>query len=285
MHQNPWLLKKSGLTPAQLITQDCKMRGVPESHPSIQRECFGRWVYDPDSLILHYDLEKNDYEKLPPGNYTHIMGLDLGTDDADSISVLAFKDGDPNTYLVEEIITTKQTIDPLIEQIKDVMSRYSVAAMPTDTGGLGKKVAETIVTRTGIPLVAADKTQKMTNYRILDNHLRNGTFKAKRDSRFAQDCNILERDNDKSTPDRIVVKGHSDSVDSCLYAFKLSPAYAFEPPKPKLKPGTPEADQDFHENLLEEHMAKLERERQMKDGEPTWQTDREGIAPWNKWDE
>lgn len=286
MHQNPWLLKKSGLTPGELIEQDCKMRGVPETHPSIQRECFGRWVYDPDSLILHYDNDRNHYEALPKGIYSYILGLDLGTRDCDSISILAFKDNDPTTYLVEEIVTANQLTDDLAKQIKTLMERYEICAMPTDTGGLGLKVAEDLRSRYGIPLLAADKKDKMTNYRLLDNALRTGAFKAKRTSKFAQDCNILERDNDKSTPDKIVVKGHSDAIDSALYAFKLSPAYAQQLKINGPKPGTKEHDEETSQKMFEHHMEVLQRNRQKKEsGELNWQTDRDGVPPWLKFEE
>ena len=76
----------------------------------------------------------------------------------------------------------------------------------------------------------ADKLGKIANYGLLNNALRTGRFYAKKDSRFAQDCNLLERDRDASTPERTVVKGHSDAVDSALYAFRESPAYGYSPP-------------------------------------------------------
>lgn len=285
MLQNPWLQVKSGLTPQQIIEQDCLTRGVPITHPAIQRECFGRWVYDPDSLLLHYEEATNHYEELPPGKYTYILGVDLGTKDSDSLSLLGFRDNDPTTYLVEEYVTANQLTDELGAQIKKMMEKYEIFSFPTDTGGLGLKVAEDLRARYGIPLEAADKKEKMANYRLLDNALRNGTFKAKKDSRFAQDCNILEKDNDKSTPEKIAVKGHSDSVDSALYAFKLSPAYSYTPKLILPARGTTEYDLEQERVLFDHHQAQLEKQRAMKDGEPTWQTDDRGIPPWLKFDE
>ena len=142
MHQNPWLLKKSGLTPDQLIAQDCARRGVDIEDPSIQRECFGRWKLDPNSLLLNYDKARNGYTVLPPGKYTYILGIDLGSKDADSLSLLAYSDTSPVTYLVEEILTPNQLTDDLSNQIKGLMKDYSIAAMPADAGGLGKKIVD-----------------------------------------------------------------------------------------------------------------------------------------------
>lgn len=286
LHHNHHIQRKSGKTADELIEQDCRRRGVSIEDPCIQRECFGRWTYDPASLLLSYNPDINDYDELPPGKYTYILGVDLGTRDADSLSLLAYCDGSPITYLVEEILTPNQLTDDLALQIKELMADHEIAGMPADTGGLGLKIVEDLKARYGIPLTPADKKGKMANYKHLNNALRTGIFKARRTSRFARDCNLLERDNDKSTPDRIVVKGHSDAVDSCLYAFKLSPAYAFVPPTPKPKIGTPEFTKEQEELHLKAAVEKVKRLTDAAQGKTeygTWNKDKKGVPDWNKW--
>lgn len=286
MHQNPWLVKKSGKTADELIVQDCARKGVGLEDPSIQRECFGRWKLDPNSLLLAYDRELNDYQDLPSGKYTYILGIDLGLRDADSLSLLAFSDNSPVTYLVEEIITPNQLTDDLAKQIKTLMAKYPIMRMPTDAGGLGLKIVEDLKARYGIPLEAADKREKMANFKHLNNALRTGTFKAKVSSRFAQDCNLLERDDDKSTPDRMVVRGHSDAVDSCLYGFKLSPAYAYVPPTKGPAPGTLEYDRMQEEKHVQAAIEKVKQNNELRDGKSpygSWSKDKKGIPDWNKW--
>jgi Phage terminase large subunit len=262
LHKNPWIEKKSGLTVDALIQQDCDMRGVTVDHPSIQRECFGRWVLDKNSLILQYTAEKNDYDALPPGQYNFILGVDLGWHDSDSLSCLAWSDNSPITYLVEEVVTPNQKIDPLVEAINKINAKTPVSKMLMDTGGLGKKIAESIRTRFGFPLEAADKTRKMENYRILNNAMSRGHFKAKKTSRFAQDCSLLEKDQSKSTPDKIVVKGHSDAIDSVLYPFKESPAYTYTAPIPKTVVGSPEY---YNEEVDRMHKAQYEAVKKEQD--------------------
>ena len=93
---------------------------------------------------------------------------------------------------------------------------------------------------------------------------------ARKTSRFAQDCNLLEKDLEKSTPEKIVVKGHSDAVDSVLYAFKESPAYAYTPPIKGPKYGSPEwaileAEQMRQKNF--EHV-QAEQKQLMDDFDP-----------------
>lgn len=256
LHRNPHLVKKSGLTAEQLIQQDCDMRGVTNDHPSIQRECFGRWVLDKNSLLLNYLSERNHYDALPPGNYNFLLGIDLGFHDSDSLSVLAWDDKSPITYLVEEIVTPNQLIDGLMSQIQKLFNKYNFCKVVADTGGLGKKIVESLAVRYPIPIEAADKRDKQGNYRLLNDALNRGHFKAKNTTRFAQDCSLLEKDQLKSTPDKIVVKGHSDAVDSVLYPFKFSPAFAFRPQIPPTKVGTQEF---YDEEVNKMHKATYEQ--------------------------
>lgn len=285
MHQNPWLFKKSGLTPQQLIEQDCQRRGITIEDPSIQRECFGRWKLDLNSLLLNYSADTNDFDQLPKGKiWEYILGIDFGQIDANFLAVLAFSDGSPVTYLIEEKQTFGQLTDDLAKDIKDIMARYPIARMKADAGGLGKALVEDLRARHGLPLEAADKHEKIATYALLNNALRTGNFRARSDSYFASDCNILEKDREKSTPERIVVRGHSDAVDACLYAFRESPAYTYEPPKLKPKKNSPEYDSEFAEAMFEANVARVRQERENKDGlGMNWHVDEKGVPDWNQW--
>lgn len=287
LHSNPWIERKSGCTVAELIAQDCARKGVSLDDPSIQRECFGRWVLDSNSLLLEYKVDRNDYTELPAikGKWNYILGMDFGFEDADSFSVLAWSDFSPNTYLVEEVIAEKQTYDQMCVNFDRLYKKYDIQRIVADPGGGGKKLIESLKQRYPIPMNVADKLGKIANYGLLNNALRTGRFYAKKDSRFAQDCNLLERDRDKSTPEKTVVKGHSDSVDSCLYAFKESPAYGYTPPIERSKPGTTEHDKEFAEELFKNTVQRAQKEKEMKDGQGmNWQTDQNMIPDWNKWE-
>lgn len=266
LHQNPWIVKKSGKSVNQLIQEDCELKGVTLDDPSIQRECFGRWVLDSNSLLLEYKPERNDYSVLPRGGFTYILGMDFGFEDADAFSVLGWAHGSPNTFLVEELIAEKQTYEQMVANFDSLLRKYPICKVIADPGGGGKKLIESLRPRYLIPMETADKQGKIANYGLLNNALRTGRFFAKKDSRFAQDCNLLEKDRDKSTPDKTVVKGHSDIVDAVLYAFKESPAYAFRPEPEPPKKGTPEwnqaQDDAMRTRLYQQIKAEQDAERQ-----------------------
>lgn len=284
MFDNPWLLKKSGKTPQELTDQDCQRKGVTQDDPSIQRENFGRWKQDPEALLLHYDRKLNDYDTLPKGVWRYILGIDLGQRDYNFLCVLAFCDTNPATYIVEERYKANQPTDELAYSIKDLMKTYSFSKIVCDAGGQGLAIVNDMKIRHGLPIEAAIKTEKIAAYAIMNSALKRGIFKAKHTTLFANDCNILERDDKRSTPEKTVVKGHSDAVDAALYAFKLSPAYYYTAPPPKHAVGTPEYATQFEQDVLQANLDRLERERKAKDGtDRTWTTNDKGEAPWNSW--
>lgn len=266
---NPFIPITSKMTHQQVFDREMRRRGTTINDPSIQREWFGKWVLDSDSLLIHYDSNKNHYFDLPAKNkYHYVLGIDIGYKDADALAVLGYSDDDPMTYLVEEVVTPKQGITELVQQIQILQQKYDIIKMVMDMGGLGKKIGEEIIRRYQIPVEAADKTRKMENIELMNDALRTGKLKAKSDSKFVQDSYLVEIDRDKSKPDRIVVSSryHSDIIDAVLYAFKLSPAYAYEPPKPQYpKWGTKEwADQQedkMFEAELEGHLKEQEHQK------------------------
>ncbi len=167
--------------------------------------------------------------------------------------MLAWSSTNKNIYLVEEKITKKQGLTELVDQIKVLQSKYKVSKMIIDEGGLGKKLAEEIRRRHAIPVHGAEKTRKQETVELLNDTLRLGHFKARADSRFAQDSYLVQIDWDKSTPDKIVVKKkpHSDIIDAVLYAFKESPAYTYQKAPDLPKPGTPEWGKKAQEDMFD----------------------------------
>lgn len=270
---NPHVVTKSGKTHQELLQRVMRRRGVNVEDPTIQREYFGRWANDSQSLWIKYLADKSNYPSLPeikkPHSWHYIMGIDLGFNDADAIAVLAWSEASPATYLVEECVVSKQGLTELVEQIQEIRTRYEISKMVIDEGGLGKKLAEEMRRRHHLPVQPADKVRKQENVAFLNDALRTGRFKAKVDSKFAQDCHLVEIDRDKSTPDRIKLsdKYHSDIIDAVLYAFRESPAFTYQAPDSKPKPGTKEwAEQQENEmwKAAQEHFSEqAEIERRM----------------------
>jgi hypothetical protein len=253
---NPFISKTSGLTHQQILDRELKRRGVDVNHPSVQREWFGLWVNDTEALVLHWG-PGNNYQTLPELT-DYVIGVDLGFDDADAISVLGWHKNEKTCYLVDEIVKPQQGITPLVAQIEAAIKRYKPLKVVIDQGGLGKKIAEELRKRYSLPIVAAEKTRKIEFLALLDDALRTNCLKAKGTSQFTQDSFVTEWDFDKTTPDKKVVKAdpHSDIIDSVLYAYREALHWLGEPAKPKVNMKNTAERVEFTRKHLEENLQK-----------------------------
>lgn len=264
MFDNPWISKKSDKTHQELLDEELARKGVTIEDPSIQREVFGKWVLHIEALVFKYKKAINDYQSIPSGKYNYILGIDVGFDDSDALAVIGWTDTERTTYLFEEVVTAKQGITELVTQIEALQKKYDISKIVMDMGGLGKKIAEEIIRRYKIPVMAAEKSRKFENIELFNDDLRTGRFKAQPDSNFASDCMLMEWDKDKSTPDRMVVsdKFHSDICDAVLYAWRESYAFTSEALTPKHKWGTKAWADEEAERMEEDAMEYFKRQEQ-----------------------
>ncbi len=260
---NPFIPLKSGKSHQELLDRELKRRGVSIDNPSIQREWFGRWVLDSDSLVFKYDSIKSSYEELPKVKWNYILGVDLGFNDADALAVLAWSEEDPTAYLVEELITRHQGVTELIEQVDVLKKKYDIAKIVVDTGGLGKKIAEELSRRYKTAVQPAEKIRKIEFIELMNDALRTGKLKAPKSSRFAQDCMRVEWDMDKSTPDKRVISSryHSDICDSVLYSWRECYSFTHTPKVEKPKQGSKQWLEELEEQALEFFLKQEENDK------------------------
>lgn len=243
--------------PRRLLDDILAMRGVTEDDPKIQREWFGKWTLDLNSLVFKYDAVKNAYTELPSGgDWCYVIGVDVGFNDADAIAVLGWQPTSHKTWLVEEHIEDKADVTKLATNIRAVWDRLghdNVMAIVMDAGALGKKIGAELSARFRLPVVAAQKSEKQMHIELLNDALRTGNFFARRDSRFAQDSKKVEWDSSRATPERRVISDryHSDICDSVLYAFRESLAWLSKIPVLRPAVGTPEAFNEAARELFE----------------------------------
>lgn len=221
---NPHIERKSGQTPKQLLDAELKRRGVTADDPVIQREWFGRWVLDPNALVFRFDPSVNGRVLSPligveHHHQHHVIGVDFGYYDADAIAVLGWSDDSPEIDLVEEVVTAKQHITPLMDKVRAMEAKYSPLAIVADFASLGMKIAGEISARTSVPVEAADKMRKMEHVEWLNDALRTRRLFAPPSGRFAQDCALVEWDKNNPEKPKISSRFHSDICDAVLYAY------------------------------------------------------------------
>lgn len=271
LFDNPHLAIKSGKTHKDLLDRELKRRGVGPDDPSIQREWFGKWVTDKDSLVYKYNADKNNFDRLPetpaqapstgqqrilhkgsPITWNYILGIDLGYDDADALAVLAWSESTPIVYLVHESTHRHQGISELVEQISKLRAQYDFTKIVIDTAGLGKKITEELSKRYKIAALPAEKARKLEHIELMNDALRTGTLKAKANGQFASDAMRVEWDNDKSRPDKKVISSrfHSDICEAVLYAWRECYGYSHSAEEPRATEGSKQWLDDLEDKAM-----------------------------------
>lgn len=269
MFQNPHLERKSGKKVMDLVLEDCKRMGVTIDHPKIQRECFGRWTVDTDSLVFKYNAERNHFDfdiDLKKEQWNTIIAVDLGFDDSDAIAVIGWKNNERVSYLLKEDICAQQGVTELANKIELLIKTYNPLKIVMDTGGLGKKIAEEISKRYSIPIKAAEKSRKFEFIELLNDAMRTSRFFARKNSGFAEDSMLVEWDLDKTTPEKKVISDtfHSDICDAVLYGWRESLHWLEEDAVIKPKVGTEAWLQAQAKEAEETLLRKLEQENSDK---------------------
>lgn len=223
---NPFLALKSGKPTAQMLAELLARRKWTDKHPTYQREYLGLWVTDLDALALHYDADRNacEWQDAPVAGWKYVLAFDIGYDDADAIAVLGWAPHDRRLRLVKELITRKQGITELGNQLKLLHSIFNPLRIVGDLGALGKKIGKELQDRWALPVEAAEKERKAEHIALLDDALLTPAFLAPPDSVFAQDCMLVQWDQDAKAREvlRFDDGFHSDIIDAVLYGYRAA---------------------------------------------------------------
>lgn len=245
--QHFWTVRENEKLPARIAGKniDDILRDVREENgwtdddPTYRREYLGEDVEDLESLLFQFRPDRNSFEAIEPGNWSYVLGVDIGFDDSDAIAVLGWREHDRRVYLLEEHVQAGQDITDLAERIKPMVERYKPTMVVIDQGGLGKKTAAELSRRHGIVLQGAEKERKGEFIKIMNADLRKGLLMARADSIFAEDCKLVRRDPAALARGLLqeLPSGrggyHSDICDAVLYAWRWCWHYLEQPERPK----------------------------------------------------
>jgi len=237
VQDNPFLALKSGISTDEYLRQLRERRGWTETTPAYVRQYLGQWVTDSDSLALHYDAARNacGWQEGPEPGWKYILCFDIGYDDADAIGVLGWAPHERRLRLVKELITRKQGITELGNQLRMLYNIFKPFHLVGDLGALGKKIGEELRTRWQLPVEAADKNRKAEHVGLLDDALLTGAFAAPPNSVFAEDCAIIQWDAEakKMGVLRFDEPPHSDAIDMVLYGYRAAWHFLENPTTPE----------------------------------------------------
>lgn len=197
-----------------------KENGWDESNPTFRREYLGLWAASLDLMVYKFLESRNTFTDLPGGEYGHVMGVDLGYNDAFVISVMAYSLERPESYLIDQYAQSELLPSEWSTTIEEYAERYKPQAIVVDAGGLGKAYVEEMKDKWALPVKAAEKTKKPAYIELMNGDLLSGRLKSHASiTKFADQMTQLQWDEKRPG-----IKEHpdfpNDLCDATLYAWR-----------------------------------------------------------------
>lgn len=147
-----------------------------EETPAFRRMYLNEWVIDTDSLCYKYNRDINDIDKIPHDDpMYHVIGIDLGFNDATAFSVLCFGDYDPDCYVKFAYKQSRMIISDVAKRIQFLMNKYDPIAIVVDNAS--KQAVEELKQKFELPLIAAEKQGKADFIEIMNSDFITGNIK------------------------------------------------------------------------------------------------------------
>lgn len=203
---------------AQWLENLKKRKGWTDENPTYRREYLGQWCLDSDSLVYKFSPDRNKAPRLPDGHTWHyVLGLDYGWNDATAFAVLCYADHHPVAYVVETFAASCMTPSRIGEKLTALVNKYDPEAIVADTGGLGKSITEEMKARFGIPIKAAEKTDKMAFIHTMNGDFIDGRIKVLPGNEELEHQYLSLQYDEKRKEDPSLP---NDRADSCLYPYR-----------------------------------------------------------------
>lgn len=171
------------LTILEYIIGQAAKRGVPLTHPSIQREFFGKWVKDTESNVYKYLPSRNDvYQqayfkaKSAASDWEFVMGLDLGWNDPSAFTVSCYSETLGKFFTIDSFQDSEMSTDAIARQISKFFGVYGEMPIIADSGGYGKSIVEELNATYALPIFPAEKNKKVAYIEFVNTDLRSGAI-------------------------------------------------------------------------------------------------------------
>jgi hypothetical protein len=264
------------------ISRKMANSGWTTDHPTYQREYCGVWIKDNNTLVYKFTDERNlcTSAYLKEGSdWEYTLGIDLGFNDPTAWVVVAYSQNLGQAVVVDSYKESELLSHEVADKTAEFLSSYDISKIVADTGGFGKGYAEEMKRRFSIPVLPAQKQNKVTFIEMLNGELQAGKIKiAEQNEELLGEISLLQWDNRSLERGKFVFdKSFSDHLcDALLYAWRECQHHHVEPLERRIEPGTPEffkkREDDIEQRLIE---------RCTSDQNATWwEKARGGDAKW-----
>jgi hypothetical protein len=224
-----WTYKDNPYTAAQvqkLIDKIVADNPLKATTPGFRQMYLNEWVIDLSALVYKFSRDKNlIYKKPDTTGFNFVIGIDLGFDDASSITVLGYNQLDKTTYILESYGKAGLDITSVANEIRRVVQRYPRAPLVVD--GADKQSVQEIINRHSLPLITADKLHKLEHIQIMNSDFITGNIKI-----FYDGCAELVEEyeeliwDERKLPKKVELASKDNHrADSALYGFFYTYSY------------------------------------------------------------
>lgn len=188
----------------------------------------GVWIRDSSGLIYYcYDEQRNNIYEYPLCT-TKILGLDFGASKPTALVKLGWRANDPCVYILKA--WKKGDISPseVGEVVKDWNRKEKFERMIGDIGGLGKGYQLEMQRRFNLPIISAEKQDKLGFIKLFNGELERANIKV-----FAPDCEMLIKEwleLPKNEKGEEVPGFENHCADGALYGWRGARAYLLNHP-------------------------------------------------------
>lgn len=237
LFENPWIESSE-------VQELVDAVGLTPEHAIYKREYLGEFCVDPNSLVFEYMAGRNDVESLPfsiekiqeneRGTWRFSMGLDLGFQDRDAISVVGWRTDDPEHTLYEcySFQRNHQDVDKLAEEFTKAYRLWRPIKVIGDNGGHGAtKVLKTLEARLGGIEIDSKPASVVDSIGLMNDELRTGRLKVDPKGIVANDFKLTTWKNGKRGVE-MSDSYHSDILAALRYAIHGAQHFRGKAPKP-----------------------------------------------------
>lgn len=186
----------------------------------------GIWVQDASGLVYRKPLTLQTRPHAMPEDWAYLLGMDFGIKDATAYVVLGWRKNDRSVYVLESFKQSGMTVTEAAEKVREYQAQYPFSMVVGDLGGMGKAFGEEFQRRWGIPIEAAQKTNKRGYIGLLNGAIERkelvviaptntGLVKELAELPWADEAHQKEADG---------FENHL--TDALLYAWRASTAYS-----------------------------------------------------------
>lgn len=262
-----------------------ELYGGPEvaaiDSPIMQREGFGRWVYEGSSFVyaVHKVLKSSLLyapARMRPDGFPDIakalldlpfdwreamfsLGCDIGWyPDPFAFVLWSWHRHDPRIYEVASWKKNHLTSDQQVLVLREVQASVNVGLIVADASGPAKPAvkgwSEEWVNRYNLPILEADKQHKYTHQDVMNNDILRGYMKLREGGELYEEMAQLQWATIVSGTGRMIEDPTlaNDVCDGGLYAHRHSHQFRWQPEERPLTPGSPAALQRIERELEDE---------------------------------